>query len=81
MRVLSLLLGFFHVAMLMWEPELYSQAIGGFNALIAPLMILALCSSMIFGIGFQPRFWLWQLLFSPYISLSVLFYLSVAYVL
>ncbi|WP_394241206.1 cyd operon protein YbgE [Vibrio astriarenae] len=78
-RALSLLLGFMHVGLLMWEPSLYSEAIGGFNAFIAPLMILAMCSSMIFGIGFKPLFWLWQLLFSPYLSLSVLGYLTIAY--
>ena len=65
LRVLSLLLGFYHIAMIMWDPELYSQSIGGFNAVISPLMIWALCASMVFGVGFRPRKWFWQLLFSP----------------
>lgn len=75
-RVLSLVLGFYHVAMIMWDPELYSQSIGGFNTVISPLMIWALCASMVFGVGFRPRKWFWQLLFSPYISLSILIYLT-----
>ncbi|AEH32898.1 cyd operon protein YbgE [Vibrio anguillarum] len=77
LRVLSLLLGFYHIAMIMWDPELYSQSIGGFNAVISPLMIWALCASMVFGVGFRPRKWFWQLLFSPYISLSILIYLTI----
>lgn len=77
LRVLSLVLGFYHVAMVMWDPEQYSHSIGGFNAIISPLLIWALCSSMVFGVGFKPRKWVWQLLFSPYISLSILAYLTV----
>lgn len=77
LRVLSLLLGFYHIAMIMWDPELYSQSIGGFNTVISPLMIWALCASMVFGVGFRPRKWFWQLLFSPYISLSILIYLTI----
>ncbi|MGF1910438.1 cyd operon protein YbgE [Vibrio kasasachensis] len=81
LRVLSLILGFSHVAMLMWDPEAYSVAIGGFNAVISPLLIWAICSSMVFGLSFKPRNWYWQLLFSPYISLGILIYLTIAYVL
>lgn len=76
-RVLSLVLGFYHVAMVMWDPELYSASIGGFNPIISPLMIWAICSSMVFGVGFKPRNWYWQLLFSPYCSLTILIYLTV----
>ncbi|EEX65887.1 hypothetical protein VCJ_002168 [Vibrio metoecus] len=32
---------------------------------------------MIFGIGFKPRYWLWQIIFSPYISMTILSYLTV----
>ncbi|MEF1289608.1 cyd operon protein YbgE [Vibrio sp. M260118] len=76
-RALSLVLGFYHVAMVMWDPELYSASIGGFNAVISPLLIWAICSSMVFGIGFKPRNWYWQVLFSPYFSLAILSYLTI----
>lgn len=79
LRVLSLILGFMHVGLVMWEPEAYSQAIGGFNAVIAPALIWAVCSSMVFGVGFKPRSWYWQVLFSPYFSLTILLYLTVLY--
>ncbi|QXO19053.1 MULTISPECIES: cyd operon protein YbgE [Vibrio] len=74
-KVLSLVLGFYHVAMVMWDPAAYSSSIGGFNAFVAPLLIWAVCSSMVFGVGFKPRSWIWQLVFSPYISLPILLYL------
>ncbi|EGU36519.1 cyd operon protein YbgE [Vibrio sp. N418] len=80
LRVLSLVLGFFHVAMVMWDPHAYSEAIGGFNAVISPLMIWAICSSMVFGLSFKPHNWYWQILFSPYFSLSILIYLTIIYV-
>ncbi|MEH0666359.1 cyd operon protein YbgE [Vibrio scophthalmi] len=75
-RVLSLVLGFYHVAMVMWDPERYAASIGGFNAVISPLMIWAICSSMVYGIGFKPQKWVWQCLFSPYFCLSILGYLT-----
>ena len=46
-RALSLILGFYHVALLMWDPKLYADQIGGFNAVVSPLMIWAMCSSMV----------------------------------
>lgn len=77
LRVLSLVLGFVHVGLVMWNPEAYAESIGGFNAVIGPMFIWAVCSSMVFGVGFKPRAWVWQLLFSPYASLTILLYLTV----
>ncbi len=74
LKALSLILGFYHVFAIMWNPESYADSIGGFNAVVAPLIIWAMCSSMIFGVGFKPRFWGWTMLFSPYISLPILLY-------
>ncbi len=79
LRALSLILGFMHTGLVMWNPEAYHQAIGGFNAVIAPALIWAICSSMVFGVGFKPRKWYWQVLFSPYFSLVILGYLTVRY--
>lgn len=76
LRVLSLVLGFVHVGLVMWDPEAYAESIGGFNAVISPMLIWAVCSSMVFGVGFKPRAWVWQLLFSPYASLTILLYLT-----
>ena len=77
LRALSLVLGFMHVVLVMWDPEAYATSIGGFNAIIGPMFIWAVCSSMVYGIGFKPRAWIWQLLFSPYVSLTILLYLTV----
>lgn len=81
LRALSFLLGLFHIAMVMWEPHQYADRIGGFNEVVGPLLIWAVCSSMVYGVGFKPRFWLWQILFSPYISFVILIYLTALYVM
>lgn len=81
LRSIALLLGFLHVGLVMWNPDAYAMAIDGFNALLGPGLIWAVCSSMVYGIGFKPRKWVWQLLFSPYFSLSILLYLTVLYIL
>ena len=77
LRVLSLVLGFVHVGLVMWDPEAYAESIGGFNAVIGPMLIWAVCSRMVFGVGFKPRAWIWQLRFSPYALLTILLYLTV----
>lgn len=80
-RALSLLLGFANVGLFMWSPEQYADAIGGFSPLLGFLFVLSVCASMVYGIGFRPRFWLWQGIFSPYLSLTVLSYLTLMYVI
>lgn len=80
-RALSLLLAFLHAGLVLWEPTQYAAAIGGFNALIGPLLIWAVCSGVIFGIGFTPYSWIWRLLFTPYASLLILGYLTLRYFL
>ncbi|WP_104041100.1 cyd operon protein YbgE [Vibrio hyugaensis] len=79
LRSLALILGFMHVGLVMWDPNAYHREIGGFNAFIAPALIWAVCSSMVYGVGFKPRNWYWQVLFSPYFSLAILVYLTVLY--
>lgn len=79
LRVLALILGFMHVGLVMWDPNAYHREIGGFNAFIAPALIWAVCSSMVYGVGFKPRNWYWQVLFSPYFSLAILIYLTALY--
>lgn len=79
LRALALILGFMHVGLVMWDPNAYHREIGGFNAFIAPALIWAVCSSMVYGVGFKPRNWYWQVLFSPYFSLAILIYLTALY--
>lgn len=78
-RALSILMVVMHAGLLLWEPTQYAQEIGGFNTAIGPLMIWALCSGVIFGVGFTPINWYWRILFSPYVPLVVLSYLTILY--
>ncbi len=71
-RLLIMGLGFLHVGLLMWEPADYAEMIGGFNFIKAILLIWAMCSSMVVGIGFIPYKTVFKLLFNPYISLVIL---------
>ncbi|WCE30721.1 cyd operon protein YbgE [Vibrio sp. SCSIO 43137] len=78
-RALSFLLAIGHAGLILWEPNQYAEAIGGFNVVIAPLLIWAICSGVIFGIGFVQRSPYWRLFFSPYLSLTILLYLTALY--
>ena len=79
LKTLSLVLGFMNAGLVLWNPEAYHQAIGGFNVFIAPALIWAICSSVIYGIGFKPRSWYLQVLFSPYFSMAILAYLTITF--
>ncbi|MGB2078260.1 MAG: cyd operon protein YbgE [Vibrio sp.] len=78
-RALFSIITLVHVALFMWNPEVYADHIGGFNATLALLFIWSLCSNVIFCVGFRPRFWLWQCLFSPYISGAIILYFTFLY--
>ncbi len=78
-RALFFIIAVFHIGIFMWEPRLYAEQIGGFNLWLVVGFIWALCSSMIFSVGFKPIFWLWQILFSPYIASLWLIYFTLVY--
>ncbi|MCM0147318.1 cyd operon protein YbgE [Photobacterium galatheae] len=72
LRLLALVMGLVTAGLVMWDPELFSREIGGFGPVISPALIWSCCTAMIFGVGFVPRRWFWQVLFSPYIALPIL---------
>lgn len=78
-RLLCFLFAMGHTALFLWEPTQYAEAIGGFNPILGFLFVWSLCSGVIFGVGFIPIFWLWRLVFTPYLPLGLLSYLTVAY--
>jgi len=71
-RLLIMGLGFCHVGLLMWDPAEYANMIGGFNLEKVLLLIWAMCSSMVVGVGFVPNKMVFRLLFNPYFSLVIL---------
>ncbi|MCG7495997.1 cyd operon protein YbgE [Vibrio sp. Of7-15] len=77
LRGLSIVLAVWHAGLLMWSPIQYAEAVGGFSGLMGPALVWGVCASFVYGIGFKPRFWLWQVFFSPYFSLVILIGLSV----
>ncbi|PSW18695.1 cyd operon protein YbgE [Photobacterium sanctipauli] len=75
LRLLALVLSLATAGLVIWEPTLFAQAIGGFGPVISPAMIWATCAAMVFGVGFVPRRWYWQVFFTPYLSLPILLYI------
>lgn len=75
LRIASLLMSMASAGLVVWEPTLFAQAIGGFGPIISPALIWATCAAMVFGVGFVPRRWYWQVFFTPYISLPILAYI------
>ncbi|WP_206422902.1 cyd operon YbgE family protein [Photobacterium sanguinicancri] len=75
LRLVAMLAGLGLTALVVWDPTLFAQAIGGFGPVISPALIWSICTTMIYGVGFVPRNWYWQVFFTPYISLPVLTYI------
>nr|WP_086940232.1 cyd operon protein YbgE [Thaumasiovibrio occultus] len=71
LRTVVLLLGLVLVGSVMWEPTQFADAIGGFNFVRAVLLIWGCCAAMVYGVGFVPIKWYWQLFFTPYLSSAV----------
>ncbi|MEH6532488.1 MAG: cyd operon protein YbgE [Photobacterium frigidiphilum] len=75
LRALSFLLALASAGLVVWEPIHFAQAIGGFDLIKSPTLIWATCSAMIYGVGFVPRHWYWQVVFTPFIALPILSYI------
>lgn len=73
-RALSFLLALASAGLVVWNSNLFALAIGGFDLIKAPALIWATCSAMIYGVGFVPRHWYWQVVFTPFIALPILSY-------
>ncbi|WP_117234288.1 cyd operon protein YbgE [Vibrio maerlii] len=79
LRVALFIIAVAHVGVFMWEPEVYAEQIGGFTPLMGICFVWAICSSMVYSVGFIPILWIWQVLFSPYISYLILVLFSAAW--
>ncbi|WP_299014502.1 cyd operon protein YbgE [uncultured Photobacterium sp.] len=74
-RLLSMIMALCAGGLVIWEPMLFAQAIGGFGPIISPALIWATCTAMIYGVGFVPHRWYWQVFFTPYCALPILTYI------
>ncbi|MEI8596036.1 cyd operon YbgE family protein [Photobacterium sp. Hal280] len=72
LRVLALMMGLVTGGLVIWDPVLFAEEIGGFGPVISPALIWSCCTAIIFGVGFVPRRWYRQLFFTPYAALPIL---------
>jgi len=75
LRLLAMVLALSAAGLLIWEPMIFAQAIGGFGPVISPALIWVTCTAMIYGVGFVPLRWYWQVFFTPYLALPILSYI------
>lgn len=68
-RALNLLLAMVLSAILVWWPQPLIDSQGHADHGAATLHLWWICAGFIHGVGFEPRYWLWRLLFSPLLSL------------
>ncbi|MGF1769340.1 cyd operon protein YbgE [Enterovibrio makurazakiensis] len=75
LMLFSLVLAVTCAGLVIWDPQSFADKIGGFNLTNAPALIWATCTGFIHGMGFKPRFWLWQLVFFPPFAWIVMIYI------
>lgn len=73
LRALSLLLALVTAGGVLWDPTRFADHTGRLPAPQALLLIWAICSAVIHGVGFRPQQTRWQALFSPLPAVGVLF--------
>ena len=72
-RLVSMTLALFLSVVLVVNPGHIAQSSAQLDHGYLSLLMLALSAAFIHGIGFNPIFWLWKILFSPYFSWAILF--------
>ena len=72
LMLFSLVLALTCAGLVIWDPQSFADKIGGFHAANAPALIWATCTGFIHGMGFKPRFWLWQIVFFPALAWLVM---------
>lgn len=72
LRALSLLLALLAAGGVMWDPTRFANHAGQLPVLQGLVLIWAVCSGVIHGVGFRPQQTRWQALFSPLPAMLVL---------
>lgn len=64
-RVLSLLLALIMAGHVFWDPTRFAAQTSPLAPWQGVMLVWAVCTCLIHGVGFQPRYLLWRLLFIP----------------
>jgi len=72
LRALSLLLALVTAGAVMWDPAHIGSQAGSLPALQGLVLIWAVCTGVIHGVGFWPQKSRWQALFTPLPAMLVL---------
>ncbi|WP_410487494.1 cyd operon YbgE family protein [Acinetobacter sp. SAAs470] len=66
--IISCILAFPLAAVLLVHPSAMLDDNGGYSHGAMMLIMVGISGGFIHGVGFQPRFWLWKWLFSPWLA-------------
>lgn len=72
LRALTLVLALWLAGCLLWNPARYASGAGGIVLWQGVLLIWAVCTGVIYGVGFRPRRFRWRALFTPLPALVIL---------
>lgn len=65
LRALSLLLALIIAGHIFWDPTRFAAQTSSLGIWQGVMLVWAVCTCLIHGVGFQPRYLLWRWLFIP----------------
>lgn len=72
-RFISIVLALLLSALLLVNPNHIADSTSALDHGYLTVLMVALSAAFVHGIGFDPRFWLWKIIFSPYFAWVILF--------
>ncbi|WP_019613068.1 cyd operon YbgE family protein [Psychromonas ossibalaenae] len=75
-RWVSTLLAMLLSLLLLFNPDHIADSTAALANGYLSILMMALTAGFVHGLGFEPRLWLWRIIFSPYLSWPVLFFFA-----
>ncbi|PHM36048.1 cyd operon protein YbgE [Xenorhabdus innexi] len=74
LRALILIMALGLALCILWEPTIFASNTSSLMVWQGILLIWAICSGVIFGVGFNPEHFVWRLLFHPLPAFLILIF-------
>ncbi|WP_245597634.1 cyd operon YbgE family protein [Psychromonas aquimarina] len=75
-RWVSTLLALLLSGLLLLNPNHIADSTAALENGYLSVLMMALTAAFVHGLGFEPRLWLWRVIFSPYLAWPVLFFFA-----
>lgn len=72
LRALALLMALLMAGCVMWDPTRFAARTSALEVWQGPLLVWAVCTGVIYGVGFRQQRVLWRVIFAPFPAFVIL---------